>query len=70
MNEKFTTLFTEAERDCILNWSPNQKIILEKFAELIVLESAKALCDSRFRSASNDSKLLVGQGVIFDYFGL
>jgi len=42
----------------------------EKFAELIIKGCAEQLCDQKFRNADNDSKILVGQGLILNHFGV
>lgn len=47
-----------------------RRLFQEKFAELIIKECAEQLCDQKFRNADNDSKILVGQGLILNHFGV
>ncbi len=42
----------------------------EKFAKLIVEECASQLCCEKFVNSTDKNKVMVGQAVILNYFGL
>lgn len=42
----------------------------DKFAELIVQECAEQLCHPKFRKSTDENKVLVGQGLILNHFGI
>ena len=44
--------------------------LLEQFAKVIAEECAKQLCDPKFQASFNESKLMVGQGLILAHFGV
>lgn len=48
----------------------NDPNVLEKFAELIVQECAEQLCHPKFRKSTDENKVLVGQGLILNHFGI
>ena len=44
--------------------------LLEQFAKVIAEECAKQLCDPKFRASFDESKMMVGQNLILNHFGV